>query len=223
MHLCIAGVVSPEDVAAVAAALRSATFRDGGETAGWHARLVKKNEQAARNGEVEGAARLIDRALRDNALFRMAALPRRLCPIAFSRYGPGMTYGRHIDDAIMGEGEDRIRTDLSVTVYLSEPDSYEGGELVIESMGGEDAIKLSAGSAVVYPTDSLHRVEPVTRGERLVALTWVQSLVRDPSMREILFDLDTARRDIFQTAGKSSTFDLISKSYTNLLRRHSDL
>jgi PKHD-type hydroxylase len=136
----------------------------------------------------------------------------------FSRYEAGMSYGRHIDNALMGN-QDFLRSDISLTLFLSPPSTYEGGELVIESTDAEQAYKLEAGSVIVYPSSTLHRVEPVTEGVRLVAVAWVQSLVREPSEREILFDLDTARRAIFTKQGKTIEFDLISKSHANLLRK----
>jgi PKHD-type hydroxylase len=119
----------------------------------------------------------------------------------------------------MGRDGARIRTDISVTIFLNNSKEYDGGELVAESIAGEDAAKFEAGDAVVYPSTTLHRVESVTRGERIVAAAWVQSLVRDLEVREVLFDLDRARRMIFDRDGKSEAFDLISKSYSNVLRR----
>jgi PKHD-type hydroxylase len=112
-----------------------------------------------------------------------------------------------------------LRSDVSLTVFLNDPEAYTGGELVIETVAGEDAVKFAAGDAVLYPSNRLHRVAPVTAGERVVAVTWIESRVRDEGEREILFDLDRARRRIFEREGKSETFDLVSKSYSNLLRR----
>lgn len=222
MILCIADLLAEDLVSDLASTLDAASFEDGRATAGWHARLVKRNEQAAGADALQAAARAVETALGENALFRMAALPRRVRPVMFSRYRPGMDYGSHLDDAMMG-GDDPVRTDISVTVFLSDPASYEGGELVIETSGGEDAYKLAAGSAILYPASTLHRVEPVRAGERRAAVTWVQSLVRDPGRREILFDLDTARRELFEREEKSAVFDLISKSYANLLRRWAEV
>jgi PKHD-type hydroxylase len=148
-------------------------------------------------------------------------LPRRLRPILFARYGEGRAYGAHVDDALMGLDDlaGPVRTDLAVTVFLAAADADDGGELVIESTAGEQAFKLGAGDAIAYPATTLHRVEPVTRGVRLVAVTWVQSLVRDPAAREVLFDLDAARRAVFEREGKGPAFDLVAKSHANLLRR----
>jgi len=220
--ICIADVISPNIIDDVTGTLDAADFQDGRATAGWHARLVKHNEQTQGGEPVRAAGLAVETALRENALFRMAALPRRVRPVMFNRYRPGMAYGSHLDDATMGE-DDPMRTDISVTVFLSDPDTYQGGELVIETSGGEEAYKLAAGSAILYPATTLHRVEPVREGERRAAITWVQSLVRDPGQREILFDLDTARRQVFEREEKSAAFDLISKSYSNLLRHWAEV
>ncbi len=190
-------------------------FVDGRQTAGREARTVKRNEQVDRSDPMlaEMQALVVDRLL-ENRLFKMATRPHVVRPPLFSRYEPGMAYGSHIDDAIMGG----MRTDVSVTVFLSEPDEYDGGELVIESAGGEQDVKLPAGSAVVYPTTSLHRVAPVIAGERRSAVTWVRSLVRDAAARELLFDLETARHGLFERLGKTPEMDLLAKTQSNLLR-----
>jgi PKHD-type hydroxylase len=133
-----------------------------------------------------------------------------------------MSYGSHVDNAFMGT-DPKIRSDLSLTVFLRSPATYEGGELVIETTQGEEAFKLEAGAMVLYPSSTLHRVEPVTQGVRLVAVAWVQSLVKDPAERELLFDLDTARQAIFAKDGKTAEFDLISKSHANLLRKWGEI
>jgi PKHD-type hydroxylase len=132
----------------------------------------------------------------------------------FSAYEPGMHYGSHVDDALMAG----IRTDVSFTLFLSDPESYGGGELTIESASGEDAVKLAAGSLLAYPSTTLHHVAPVTRGTRLAAVGWARSFVRNGAQREMLFDLDTARRQLFTREGKSAEYDLVSKSLANLLR-----
>jgi PKHD-type hydroxylase len=140
--------------------------------------------------------------------------PKALSPLLFSRYDPDMHYGSHVDDALM----DGMRTDVSFTLFLSAPESYDGGELVIESAAGEDAVKLSAGALVAYPSTSLHHVAAVTRGVRLAAVGWARSFIRDAARRELLFDLDTARSALFARDGKTAEFDLIAKSTANLLR-----
>ena len=222
MNLCLAGVLNADALHAVRAAMAGASFSDGGSTAGWHAGKVKHNLQATH----DVAAQRVQHALMAHPLFRSAALPARLRAPLFSRYQPGMSYGPHMDDALMsaGGGQGALRADLAVTVFLSDPESYDGGELVIESAGGTTAYKLEAGQAIVYPATTLHRVAEITRGERLAAVLWVQSLVRDAAQREILFDLDTARRGLWDKAGQTATaeFDLVSKTYANLLRAWSE-
>lgn len=218
MILCLSQILNAGQLAGIHALLEGAEFEDGAGTAGWHARPVKSNRQAvARQPAAREAAALVSAALRAHEVFRSAVLPRRIAPALFARYGGGESYGAHVDDALMGS--DPLRSDVAVTVFLADPASYAGGELVIEDSAGEQAFKLGAGDAIAYPATSLHRVAPVTSGERRVAVTWVQSLVRDAGQREILFDLDTARRQVFEREGKSRTFDLLAKSHANLLRR----
>ncbi|GAA0846761.1 Fe2+-dependent dioxygenase [Marinobacter szutsaonensis] len=219
MILCIGNILTPEQVSRIRAALDDGQFEDGRKTAGWHARLVKNNEQMA-SGSAQGKELRaeVEAALTGHPVFQMAVRPRRMTPILFSRYRDGMTYGNHVDDPVMGRGENRIRTDISFTLFLDDPDSYDGGELVTDTTAGEQSYKLPAGSAVVYPSSTLHRVEPVTKGQRRVAIGWIQSTIRDPAQREVLFDLDTARRQIFEREGKTAEFDLLTKSLANLQR-----
>ncbi|MBZ9567242.1 MULTISPECIES: Fe2+-dependent dioxygenase [Modicisalibacter] len=219
MILCVADVLDAEQLAALRRDLdEDAHFRDGRETAGWHARQVKANQQADGQAPVvrQWSERLGE-AIRRHPLFQMAARPARMTPVRFSRYRPGMHYGNHVDDPVMG-GAAPVRTDLSFTLFLEAPEAYDGGELVTDTTAGEQRYKLPAGAMILYPSSTLHRVEPVTRGQRRVAIGWVQSQVRDPAAREILFDLDTARRGLFEREGKSETFDLMSKSLANLQR-----
>ena len=146
--------------------------------------------------------------------FGLAARPKALSPLLFSRYDTTMHYGSHVDDALMNG----MRTDVSFTLFLSDPKDYDGGELVIESAAGEETFKPAAGSLVAYPATSLHHVAEVTRGTRLAAVGWARSFIRDAARRELLFDLDTARRQMFAREGKSAAFDLVSKSAANLMR-----
>ena len=217
MILCISDVLNEAALRELSAAIAEAPFKDGKLTAGWHARLVKNNQQLERKGAAADVEARIREALQANEVFRTAVLPREVRPMLISRYEAGMSYGTHVDDAVMG-GKSKVRSDVSVTVFLSAPEDYEGGELVIEDSGGERAYKLPAGAAIAYPSTTLHRVEPVTAGRREVAVTWVQSLVRSAEQRDILFDLACARRAIFDRDSKSAEFDLLSKSYANLLR-----
>ena len=219
MIVCIADVLAADDLARIRDALGRVAFRDGRETAGWHARTVKRNTQASSRDERVAALRdEIDRAIGRSMLFQMAARPRRVLPVMFSRYEQGMEYGSHVDDAVMRGPDGPVRTDVSFTLFLSDDDAYEGGELVTDTTAGEQAYKLPAGSMIVYPSSTLHRVNPVTRGQRLAAVGWAQSQVRDPAQREILFDLDTARRQLFDEHGKTESFDALTRSFANLLR-----
>jgi PKHD-type hydroxylase len=214
MQIVIANVLTGDELETVRAALARARFVDGRETAGFAARLVKHNRQAASERGLETVRRLVAERILGNELFDLAVRPKALTPLMFSRYDNGMHYGSHVDDARMHG----IRTDVAFTLFLSEPDSYDGGELVIESTAGEDAVKLAAGALVAYPATTLHHVAAVSRGARLAAVGWARSLIRDAARRELLFDLDTARRALFARDGKTAEFDLISKSTANLLR-----
>ncbi|HEY9825525.1 MAG TPA: Fe2+-dependent dioxygenase [Stenomitos sp.] len=225
MFLTLDAVLNAEELEDICKKLAVAEFADGKSTAGWHAQLVKHNQQLAPNDPYwsEHQAR-IKAALNRHPLFQPAVQPDVLHTLLLSRYEAGMSYGSHVDNALMGHNENgqRYRSDISWTLFLSPPDSYVGGELVIEGSEGERQIKLAAGSAVIYPSSYLHRVEPIVSGVRLAAVGWVQSLVRDPAQREILFDLEAARRSLFRQHGKTPEFDLISKTHANLLRRWAD-
>ncbi len=219
MQIIIGDVLSPDDIETVGDALQRARFVDGRETAGFAARLVKDNRQAAADDHsLDAARKLVATRILGNEVFRLAVRPKALTPIMFSRYEPGMQYGSHVDDAIMHG----LRTDVSFTLFLGDPQDYDGGELVVETAAGDDAVKLAAGSLVAYPSTSLHHVAQVRRGVRSVAVGWARSFVRDAAQRELLFELDTARRQLFAREGKSAEFDLISKSTANLLRMWSD-
>jgi PKHD-type hydroxylase len=199
--------------------LASAPWDDGRRTAGWQARSVKNNEQVhPEAAELPMMRGLVVDALMEHAVFEMAARPKTVVPPRFSRYVEGMAYGNHVDSPMIHG----LRTDMSVSVFLSDPDSYEGGELIIETSNGTEAIKLPAGDAVLYPASAVHRVDPVRAGTRLVAVTWVRSYVRDSAARDILLDLDVARRSLFKRHGPSPEADLLSKSLANLLRRWTD-
>jgi PKHD-type hydroxylase len=190
-------------------------WRDGHETAGWHAREVKRNRQLERDSPLHQRLRQsLEQQLLQQPLLQAAALPQRLHGLLFSRMGPGEEYGRHVDNAYMAGG----RSDLSFTVFLSEANTYGGGALVLETAGGEESWRLPAGQAFVYPSTLLHRVEPVTWGERLVAVGWIESRVRSAEQRELLFDLDAARRSLFAREGKTEEFDQLCRCYANLLR-----
>jgi len=218
MHLLLEPLLSAEAVAELRAALLgpAARWGPGAATAGWQARQLKQNQQL--QGSSAQAQRLsaqIASAVMADALVQAAAFPRHVHGVLFSRSGVGDGYGRHVDNAFMANG----RSDLSFTVALSDPASYEGGELVLEQSSGEERFKLPIGHALVYPSTRLHRVETVHSGDRLVAVGWIQSRIRHGDYRELLFELDTARRALFARSGHDSVADLLSRSYSHLLRR----
>jgi PKHD-type hydroxylase len=215
MQMTIAGVLTPDELATVRAAFDAAAFVDGRETAGWAAKTVKNNMQAkAGDAAMDAARTLVKDRLMANGLFAMAARPKQLSGLLFARYELGMEYGAHVDDALMGG----IRSDISFTLFVDEPETYEGGELVMETSAGESAVKGPAGSVFLYPSTTLHRVAKLGSGIRRVCVGWAQSFVRNAEQREILFDLDTARRAVFHASGKNAEFDLMSKSLANLMR-----
>ena len=199
--------------------LAEATFVDGKLTAGFAAARVKDNlDMQADPERMKLLIRILMSSLGHNETFRFGALPHRVADPIFARYEPGMTYGDHVDDPLMGTSGPRFRTDVSMTIFLSPPDTYEGGQLLIRTSFGEKRVKLAAGDAVLYPSSSLHQVVPVTHGERLVALTWIQSYVRDPAQRELLYELNLAREKMLKEAPEAQTTGYVDRSYANLLR-----
>jgi PKHD-type hydroxylase len=156
-------------------------------------------------------------------VYRAGALALKVATPFYARYTPGMRYGNHVDDPIMGTDEGLYRTDIAITIFLNDPANYDGGELVVNTAFGEQQVKLPAGDGVMYPASSLHRVAEVTRGERLVAVTWVQSLVRDPAQRELLYELNQARERLLKEAPDSPDTARINTVYVNLFRMWSEL
>ncbi len=215
MLLCLQNLCSPEEVAQLRQLASESEYADGRKTAGWAAREVKRNEQVEAGPRIDTIRTLVRKALERNPLFKSFAQPKSITRMLVSRYTAGMEYGRHVDDALMGGR----RVDLSFTLFLSDPETYQGGELVIEGLDGETEIKLSPGDVVVYPTAALHRVAEVSSGERLAVVGWVRSLVRRPDQREILFDLDRVCRSLFEKSGKTDELDLLLKTKSNLLRQ----
>ncbi len=218
MLLAIDSLLSAVEAGALRASADTLDFADGKASAGRYAREVKANDQAAPSPARDAVLAKVTKALQGNELFTLAARPRAMTPLILSRYRQGQTYGLHVDDALM-QG---LRTDISFTLFLSEPKSYDGGELVIEDGFEARAVKLPAGSLMLYPSTTLHRVAPVTRGERLAVVGWVQSRVREAAQREMLFDLERAVREVHGREGKSELFDLLAKSRSNLLRMWAD-
>ena len=223
MLITIDNVLSKDEVQAFRARLDQADWQDGAKTAGALARGVKHNQQLADGSELAVAlGQHILRQLGQMPLFISAALPSKTYPPKFNRYADGGTYGLHVDSAVMkipGTGQS-MRSDLSATLFLSEPDEYEGGELEIEDTFGAQAIKLEAGDLVLYPSSSLHRVAPVTRGARVASFFWIESLVRDDGERTMLFDLDQAIQGLTPKVQVDDAHLLkLTGTYHNLLRR----
>ncbi|BAQ66435.1 Fe2+-dependent dioxygenase [Geminocystis sp. NIES-3709] len=222
MIIHLDNILTTEALMVINQQLEVAQFIDGKKTAGWHAVTVKNNQQlSSQSSQAETLKKMIYKALENNSVFQMATLPRKIHSLLLSRYEQGMGYGSHVDNALMGTSS-IFRSDISFTIFLNSPSEYEGGELVLEEINGERSFKLEAGSLILYPSYTLHRVETVASGIRKVAVGWIQSLVRDAQKREILFELDTVRRSIFNKEGKTTEFDLLSKCHANLLRQFAE-
>ncbi len=219
----IPNVLGPEKITEILRIKETLAFVDGKATAGWHAKLVKQNRQAVASDALAEVQKIIIDAIAAHPVIRSYAVPRRISQPLISSYSGGDSYGLHVDEAIMGDGERALRTDISVTVFLGEPETYDGGELEVQTPTGTTAAKLKAGAAALYPSTTLHRVRPVTSGERLVAVAWIQSLVRNAEQREILYDLDRTRRIVFEARGKTEVFDTLSKTHSNLQRMWADV
>jgi PKHD-type hydroxylase len=226
MILSIPGVFSPQDAAALKARLdASDSWVDGRATAGYQGAPVKDNRQIAENSPIaRELGDVIVGALERHPLFISAVLPNKVYPPLFNRYEGGMRFGSHVDGAIRivpGHGA-KIRTDVSVTLFLTPPEEYDGGELVIEDTYGVQEVKLPAGHALVYPATSLHEVRPVTRGARVSSFFWAQSLVRDDTRRALLFDMDTAIQRLNASNADDAARRTLVGCYHNLLRLWSD-
>ena len=217
-------VINALDDAAHLAALQERIgmleWRDGRETAGAVAREVKRNLQAAMDSAPGRALHdELSRLIEDNAVIKAAAQPRRFSPLLISKTGVDGRYGAHVDNALMGKGALRLRTDLSFTLFLTPPGEYEGGELVIHAAGMTQELKGEAGYLVLYPSGSIHEVKPVTRGERIVCVGWIESLVADAGQREMLFDLENLRTALRQKLpAQSAELLTLDKTIANLLR-----
>lgn len=213
-------VLGSEPLASMRAALDGADWTDGRETVGPQGAQVKRNRQLPENSPLRRElGEVVLQALAGNSLFHAAALPQTILPPRFNRYQGGGQYGFHVDGAVMALAEGgQLRSDLACTLFINEPDSYDGGELVISDTYGEHEVKLPAGDAIVYPASSLHRVVPVTRGTRLGAFLWVQSLVRDGEQRRTLFELDAAVRQLGGNDAAQPVALQLSGIYHNLLR-----
>jgi PKHD-type hydroxylase len=223
MLLAIENILTNEELANARELFAKVRFVDGRVTAGELAAKVKNNLQLAANAEeTKALTGIVHAALHRNPLFVAAALPKVVCPPLFNRYVPGMDFGIHVDNAIR-VGAITLRTDVSGTLFLSGPEEYEGGELLIEDTYGVQTIKLPAGSLVLYPSGSLHRVEPVTYGHRDVTVFWVQSMIRDVTQRCLLFQLDAGIQSLRARAPESPEIVSLVATYHNLLRMWADI
>jgi PKHD-type hydroxylase len=223
MLLHIPRVLSQDKLTVIRAILASSQFVDGKLSAGMAAERVKNNEELASDAkEIQQLNNQVMGSLVQHPMYQSAALPIKIASPFYARYRPGMTYGDHVDDPVMGPPQGRYRSDVSTTVFLNEPDDYEGGELVIRTSFGDQRIKLPAGYAVIYPSSSLHHVAEVTDGERLVAVTWAQSMVRDAAKRELLYELNQARESLLKQRPEEEETKRVDVAYVNLIRMWAD-
>lgn len=226
MLLHVPEVLGKSDVADIRNTLDSAAWTDGRETVGAQGARVKRNLQLPDASPLrEELGQRVLRALAGNPLYFAAVLPLRTLPPRFNRYEGGGTYGFHVDGSVMavradaGGGVEQLRSDIACTLFLSEPGDYDGGELVVNDTYGEHEVKLPAGDLIVYPANSLHKVQPVTRGARLAAFFWVQSMVRDEACRRMLFDMDVAIQTLTREGANPDAILTLTSAYHNLLRR----
>jgi len=225
--LQIPEVLSKDQVAKLRALIDAGDWVDGNVTSGPQSALAKRNMQLSENAPAtREAGETVLAALERNPLFIAAALPLKVFPPLFNRYEGGQNFGNHIDNAVRRNraGDLKIRTDLSATLFLAEPDAYEGGELVVEDTYGVHAVKLAAGDLILYPASSLHRVEPVTEGARVASFFWIQSMIRDDSKRALLFDMDIAVQRLVAELGQGHPqIVALTGSYHNLLRMWAEI
>lgn len=226
MLLEVPGVLTAEQVATARQMLDAAAWVDGRVTAGHQSARAKENMQLPEDHPTSRQlGDMILAALQRNPLFISAALPLRVFPPLFNRYQSGQSFGNHVDNAIrqVPGGGMRIRTDLSATLFLAEPEEYDGGELMVEDTYGVHSVKLAAGHMVLYPSTSLHNVRPVTRGARIASFFWIQSMIRDDGERTLLFDLDSAIQRVASEIPNSPAPVQLTAVYHNLLRRWADM
>lgn len=224
MLITIPDLLDSNTLSEIDSLLGGAEFVDGKLSAGRDAERVKNNEElkddAAQTARLN---QLVMGALYQHPTFQAAAMPLKLASAFFARYRKGQSYGQHVDDAVMGMSGGQYRTDVSITVFLSSPDDYQGGELVIDTEAGEQSLKLPIGHAVVYPSGSLHRVNEVTGGKRLVAVSWCQSMVKEPQQRALLYDLYTVKETLQNVSPDAEVTARANRAYINLFRQWADL
>jgi len=222
MLLKIENLLNADELLQVNTLLAQAEWVDGRVTAGKQAAIVKNNQQLSeQNPEMQALRKIVLNALSRNPVFFSSVLPLKILPPFFNRYsGNSNFYGAHVDNAMrmLPDGSGYVRADISATLFLSDPDTYEGGELIIEDTFGSQGIKLKAGSIVIYPSSSVHQVSPVTKGERVACFMFIQSMVRDPAMRRLLYDMDMALIDLRSKVGEVDAVVKLTGAYHNLLR-----
>ncbi|HED19758.1 MAG TPA: Fe2+-dependent dioxygenase [Gammaproteobacteria bacterium] len=224
MLLVIPGVLDNRKLSQVRSLLEQGRFMDGRLSAGKTARRVKHNEELQSDAHrMEQLNKLVMSSLVQHPLYQAAAMPYRVATPYYARYTPGMSYGDHVDDPVMGPPGGQYRSDISTTVFLNGPDDYAGGELVIGATYGDQSLKPAAGDAVIYPSSSLHHINEITAGERLVAVTWTQSMLRDPQQRELVFELYQARESLLESEPESEVATRVDHVYVNLVRMWSEL
>jgi len=225
MLLHIPEVLSRDELAHIRQALDATAWADGRETVGVQGAKVKRNEQLPDASPLKAKlGRIVLDALERNPLFFAAALPLKTLPPRFNRYADGGEYGFHVDGAVMRTGNgQQLRSDVSCTLFLAEPDEYEGGELIVSDTYGEHEVKLPAGDLIVYPSSSLHRVAPVTRGARLASFFWVQSMIRDDARRRMLFEMDASIETLRRGDADANAVLQLTGVYHNLLRQWAEV
>jgi PKHD-type hydroxylase len=224
MLIEIPALISKKKLTEIQDILSSAEFVDGKLSAGASAQRVKNNAELPQNSQqLNRLNTLVMNTLVQHPLFQSAALPHRIASPFYAKYEKGQTYGDHIDDPIMGPAGQRYRSDISCTVFLNSPEAYEGGELKIKTQYGSQTVKLEAGCAILYPSTSLHQVSPIISGTRYVAVTWIQSMIRQAERRELLFELNQARESLMREQPNAEITNQVDHSYVNLIRMWSEI
>ena len=219
----IKGILDRDQLVTVQQLITAGKFSDGSSSAGMAASRVKHNEELVLEQRLMGDLNnLVMGSLVKHPVYRSAAMPLKTAAPYYAHYTKGMSYGEHVDDPIMGQGE-IYRSDVSITIFLNSPEDYDGGELVIQTSFGEQQVKLPAGDAILYPSSSVHRVAEVTRGERQVAVSWIQSLVKEPEKRALLHDLNQAREKLLHEKPDADETRQVNQSYINLVRMWSEI
>jgi PKHD-type hydroxylase len=223
MLLEIPSVLSTAQLDQIKTLLNKGQYVDGKLSAGMAAKKVKNNQELSNDVNLMNQLNnLVMGSLVQNPIYQAAVLPIKIATPFYARYGKGMEYGDHVDDPVMGPPQGRYRSDVSTTLFLNAPEEYEGGELVVHTPFGTQNVKLAAGHAVVYPSSSLHHVSKITSGERHVAVTWAQSMVREPDKRELLFNLNQARESLLKTRPEEKVTKQVDVAYVNLVRMWAD-